>query len=458
MDHMDEIDELEEYSLFCEFFKLSESVVTENVIELNESGFCDQNVEDMINDIQVDADADNEILQCIINLIELEYMLQDDSPKKRRKGERRWGVHPINQMRQEQGHFNNLFEEMLAHDHDKFFNYTRMEPERFQHLFELIESRITKCAPNAIPAKCRLLLTLRFLATGDSLKSLHYNFRVGISTAYYIIGETCDALWDVLQPIYLKFPEKNDWIRIESQFREKLNLPNCAGAMDGKLIEIFAPNRSGSLYFNYNKFFSENLLAVCDALKNFIYVDIGSYGQQTDGGVLFNSTFGKRLDLQKLDFPPPTPLPHTTVPFPFFIIADSAFPLKENLLTPYAGSQLTLSNAEINYNNEHSSVRKIIENTFGILVRRWQVFSGPIEMHPTNVDKIVKATVVLHNYIKSFDDPSAIRYMREDRFTYPATESLRSFYEAGLNLQAANGSDYASVVRDTYASYLMNVL
>lgn len=297
-----------------------------------------------------------------------------------------------------------------------------------------------------------------FLATGDSLKSLHYNFRVGISTAYYIIGETCDALWEVLQPIYLKFPEKEDWIRIEQQFREKLNLPNCVGALDGKLIEIFAPNRTGSMYFNYKKFFSENLLAICDALKNFIYVDIGSYGQQTDGGILFNSTFGKRLDLKKLNFPPSICLPHTTLSFPFFIIADTAFPLKENLLTPYAGDHLHLSDIQNNFNSEHSSARKIIENAFAILVRRWQIFSGAIEMHPTNVDRTLKAAVVLHNYIKSFDDPSAIRYMREERYSYPTNESLRSFFEAGLKLNSSDESECASAARDTYANYLKNVL
>lgn len=105
-----------------------------------------------------------------------------------------------------------------------------------------------------------------FLATGDSLKSLHYNFRVGISTAYYIIGETCDAIWEVLQPIYLKFPEKEDWIRIEAQFREKLHLdlPNCVGDMDGKLIEIFPPSRTGSLAILENINTKSINLQLCD--------------------------------------------------------------------------------------------------------------------------------------------------------------------------------------------------
>lgn len=275
---------------------------------------------------------------------------------------------------------------------------------------------------------------------------------------YYILRETCDALWTVLQPIYLKFPEEDDWVRIEAQFREKLNFPNCVGALDGKLIEIVAPNRTGSLYFNYNKYFSTNLLAICDALKNFVYVDVGSYGQQTDGGVLFHSTFGRRLDMKKLNFPSPTNLPHTTLAFPYFIAADSAFPLKENLFTPYAGDHLSLSDVEANFNTEQSSVRKIIENTFAILVRRWQVFTGPIEMHPSSVDKILKAAIVLHNYIKSFDDPAAIRYMREERFSNPTTESLKSFYDSGLKLDASNESEYGKEARNTYASYLINVL
>lgn len=160
---MDEIDELEEFSLYSEFLEVLSESVSDDLDEFNSSNVSDQEVDEMINEDQMEEDdVDNDIMQCIMNLIELEHVLQDDCPAKRRKGERRWGVHPLNQMRREQGHFNNLFEEMLLHDHEKFFNYTRMAPERFQHLFELIEWKITKDAPNAIPAKCRLLLTLRY--------------------------------------------------------------------------------------------------------------------------------------------------------------------------------------------------------------------------------------------------------------------------------------------------------
>lgn len=169
---MEEFNEIEEYSNFLDvachiLTDLDDDSEQYNISDSNDSISDYENVDDVGDDEQLMEveefnQSDGDIIQCIVNMIEIEQRLQKTFPKERRIGQRRWGVHPINQMRQEQGHFNNLFQEMLAYDHEKFFNYTRMTPERFQHLFELIETKITKSAPNAIPAKCRLLLTLRY--------------------------------------------------------------------------------------------------------------------------------------------------------------------------------------------------------------------------------------------------------------------------------------------------------
>lgn len=171
-----EITELEEYSLYSQFLEVVNEAVCGSDNDQDEFDTSDDSDEmfdfednDEILNVNHSMDVDEidkcdiDIMQCIINMIDIQYILQNDFPEERPKAERRWGVHPLNQLRREHGVFHNLFEEMLAHDHDKFFNYTRMTPERFEHLFKLIETKITKTSPNAIPAKCRLLLTLRYI-------------------------------------------------------------------------------------------------------------------------------------------------------------------------------------------------------------------------------------------------------------------------------------------------------
>lgn len=81
-------------------------------------------------------------------------------------------------------------------------------------------------------------------------------------------------------------------------------------------------------------------------------------------------------------------------------------------------------------------------------------FSGPINMQPKMVEWILRAAVVLHNYIKSFEDKASIRYMREDRYKYPSAEGLRSFYESGIILESARETESAHKIRDVYANYL----
>lgn len=83
--------------------------------------------------------------------------------------------------------------------------------------------------------------------------------------------------------------------------------------------------------------------------------------------------------------------------FPYFFVGDNAFPLKKNLMRPYPGRSLPA--AKQNFNKKLSAARVYIENTFGILTNRWRILHTNIQASPKNVDKIVLATVVLHNYL-----------------------------------------------------------
>ncbi|KAL3189289.1 hypothetical protein MRX96_002955 [Rhipicephalus microplus] len=41
------------------------------------------------------------------------------------------------------------------------------------------------------------------------------------------------------------------------------------------------------------------------------------------------------------------------------------------------------------------------ENAFGILVSRWRIYERQINLEPENVEAVVKATCVLHNFLSS---------------------------------------------------------
>ena len=95
---------------------------------------------------------------------------------------------------------------------------------------------------------------------------------------YSLIPEVCRAISEALKPRYMNFPSKEDFEAISHCFFKEWNMPNCCGALDESHIEINTPINSGSLFFNYKKFMSIVLMALCDAYSRFIWVNIGDFG------------------------------------------------------------------------------------------------------------------------------------------------------------------------------------
>ena len=148
----------------------------------------------------------------------------------------------------------------------------------------------------------------RFLATGDHYNTIASSYRVGTSTVSGIISDTCDAIWSHLQPIFMRCPAKEDWVRIANEFEQKWNFPNCVGAVDGKHVVLKSPAKSGSMFYNYKGTFSIVLLAAVGANYRFIIIDVGGYGKQSDGGTFATSEFGIRFNSGGLDLPEPRAL------------------------------------------------------------------------------------------------------------------------------------------------------
>ncbi|XP_056424381.1 uncharacterized protein LOC130363079 [Hyla sarda] len=244
---------------------------------------------------------------------------------------------------------------------------------------------------------------------------------MGKSTISKFVPETCEAIWRNLQPQYIPEPTTAMWNAAAEGFWRHANFPNCVGALDGKHVRIKKPCKSGSVFFNYKKYFSIILMAICDATYKFMAVDIGAYGQNNDARVFKESNLGKALYAGTFMIPEPKPLPGTDGPaLPHIIVADEAFQMSKNLLKPYSGRRLNPQRRIFNY--RLTRARRYVECSFGILTNKWRILTTSIQVKPESVDKIIKACVVLHNFLINME-PSGIPTMEEIcEFNLPGME------------------------------------
>ena len=125
--------------------------------------------------------------------------------KKKRKKPKIWARKWI-QRREILGGSRTLLRELANEDPSEYRKHMRMSQEKFEELLRLVEPTISKkdtTMRNALPARLKLEITLRFLASGDSLASLSYFFRVPVSTISLFLPEVLQAIVGALDN-YLK--------------------------------------------------------------------------------------------------------------------------------------------------------------------------------------------------------------------------------------------------------------
>ncbi|XP_049928251.1 uncharacterized protein LOC126407421 [Epinephelus moara] len=240
-------------------------------------------------------------------------------------------------------------------------------------------------------------------------------------------------------------PTTEEWRSIAEGFEERWNFPLCCGAVDGKHVVLKAPAHSGSQYHNYKGTFSIVLLAVVDSRYCFRVIDVGGYGRTSDGGILANSAFGRALRSGTLQLPADRLLPGADHrgPQPHVFVADEAFPLRRNLMRPFPGRTLTRDRRIYNY--RLSRARLVVENAFGILASQWRMYRRAMELQPDIAEKCVKATCVLHNFLRKTTPAPAMRGSISDGVVEPLP---------GLGRLAANNSAREAIrVRETFAAY-----
>ncbi|XP_067636573.1 putative nuclease HARBI1 [Eurosta solidaginis] len=324
--------------------------------------------------------------------------------RKEKKAKRKYWAHPYIQKNVNCRLF--VCAKELSHDDIKFRTFYRMSKATFKDLVMLVGASIQKENTNmreSVPPEERLMVTLRYLATGCTFNALALYFQRGERTIGVIVEETTKAIWNSLKDCYMTLPNEERWKSIAGRFSDLWQLPNCLGAIDGKHVRIQKYPNSGSANFNYKNYHSVILLACCDADGIFTSIEFGFAGRNSDGGVFRISTFGRWLESYN-NLPSPKELPHDDSgnKFPYYFVADNAFPLRKNVMRPYPERNIVNKMRIFNYRLSRS--RKNIECSFGMMVKKFGVFSTPIRCQKyETIISIIQSACILHNFIRKKD-------------------------------------------------------
>lgn len=300
------------------------------------------------------------------------------------------------------GQYDTLFQELDRECQGDYMNFIRLDRNVFHEVLQRVAPRIAMNDRYRQPLDpgMKLVITLRHLATGDSYRSLEYNFRVSVSAICKFVPKVCKAIYDEYKHEMFAVPQNQDqWRDVANQFGRRWNFHHCLGAIDGKHVRIKKPKNSGSEYYNYKGFFSIILLAVVDADYKFTWCCVGAPGSASDAGVFNGSRLKLAFDEERLNLPDPDPLPGDDRDIPYFIVGDDAFSLHKHMMKPYSGR--FLPDPQRVYNYRLSRARRVVENVFGITANRWRCLLGCLQQEPDQAICIVEGCLTLHNILRT---------------------------------------------------------
>lgn len=197
-------------------------------------------------------------------------------------------------------------------------------------------------------------------------------------------------------------------------------------------------------------------MVIANANYELIMIDVGTNGRVSDGGVIKNTKFWNMFENNQLQIPEPEKLPNFNKKMSFVFVCDEAFQLLPNFKKPY-NKQVLNDNRRI-FNYRLSSVRRIIENVFGILASRFKIFQKPIKLSPKKAKIVVMACCHLHNLLMKQKN-----YIRNGEVNMEDCVSVtvihgnwRNEPNQLLNIErtrAGNSTTLAKEVRDDFCEY-----
>ncbi|XP_052790083.1 putative nuclease HARBI1 [Mya arenaria] len=257
----------------------------------------------------------------------------------------------------------------------------RFFPDSIMILVGIVEPTIGTATmrSNPLPPLLTVLCCLQFFATGAH----HIVIAQAHGVSRSAVGKAIHAVSVILAGLlnrYVKFPTGLEIESVKRKFYSVAGFPNVVGAVDGTHVKIQAPPDNEADYVNRKGYHSLNVQMVCDA--NYRITDVIA---KWPGSVHDSRMFSEGILCQKLE----------TGQIDGLLLGDSGYPCRKYLMTPYANPR---NLSEERFNTALCRTRVLIEQTFGMLKRRFAVLKYGIRTTPDRAAVYVASCAMLHNF------------------------------------------------------------
>lgn len=253
----------------------------------------------------------------------------------------------------------------------------------------------------------QLLLTLRFYATGNFLRSVGEFSDVCVATACRVVRKVSITL-ALLRPRYIEMPQRrSEMEEIKMEFFKLFNFPSVIGCIDATHVRIQSPGGANAEVFrNTEGYFSLNVQVVCDHTMRIRDIVARWPGSVRDTTIFSHSNLYKKFEAQKFSS--------------YLLLGDCEYPAKSYLLTPVLNPRTP---AEERYNLAHTRTRDIIERVVEVWKHRFPILSTGMKVQMQTIQAIIVATAVLHNIAVDENDeapPIQILVPHDEEVVYEA--------------------------------------
>ncbi|RUS89926.1 hypothetical protein EGW08_002278 [Elysia chlorotica] len=356
------------------------------------------------------------------------------------------------------GVFSSLLQELKLTDSKDFMEFFRISPQLFHILMDALRDDLTKCHTNykkPIDPERKLMLTLRYLATGATFRTIHKTFGLGLSTARLAIYDVCSAIQKQLTPSELPNQTAESLRETSEHFYRRWKYPHCIGALARRSIRIKRIS-GGNITQPYNR--NHDLLlqvqAVTDADGMFTFLEIGEY---VDTYPFKASSLGQAIMNKEIPIPSEEPVLNATT-LPYVFVSDETFPLVANVMRPYPKRNVTYCSTKRAYNHCHSQVRQVAERTFDKMTSRWGILEGTLVVNYNFAKLIVIACCILHNFVERRKTLDNYNDQTLEDITIPGDQATEHGEKKTPINTMGRPAVYALHVRDSIANLIENDL